>query len=69
MDAEQINSRSDGQSKPNSEVKADEDTIDDHGLDQSIKRKKVHRMNLQIKALTVIRMGRITNFYFLVILH
>ena len=31
MDAEKINSRSDGQSKPNSEVKVDEDTIDDHG--------------------------------------
>ena len=38
MDAEQINSRSDGQSKPNSEVKVDEDTIDDHGSDQSVKR-------------------------------
>ena len=36
MDAEKINSRSDGQRKPNSEVKVDEDTIDDHGLDQSI---------------------------------
>ena len=37
MDAEQINSRSDGQRKPNSEVKVDEDTIDDHGSDQSVK--------------------------------
>ena len=36
MDAEQINSRSDGQRKSNLEVKVDEDTIDDHGLDQSI---------------------------------
>ena len=38
MDAEQINSRSDGQRKPDSEVKFDEDTIDDHGSDQSVKR-------------------------------
>ena len=38
MDAEQINSRSDGQSKPNSEVKVDEDTIDYHGADQYVKR-------------------------------
>ena len=38
MDVEQINSRSDGQIKPNSEVKVYEDTIDDHGLDQSIER-------------------------------
>jgi hypothetical protein len=37
MAAEQINSRSDGQRKPNLEVKVDEDTIDDHGSDQSIK--------------------------------
>ena len=37
MDVEQINSRSDGQRKPNSKVKVDDDTIDDHGLDQSIK--------------------------------
>ena len=37
MDAEQINSRSDGQRKPNSEVKVDEGTIDDHGSDQSVK--------------------------------
>ena len=37
MDVEQINSRSDGQRKPNSEVKVDEDTIDEHGSDQSIK--------------------------------
>ena len=37
MDAEQINSRSDGQRKPNSEVKVDEDTIDDHGSDQFVK--------------------------------
>ena len=37
MDAEQINSRSYGQRKPNSKVKFDEDTIDDHGSDQSIK--------------------------------
>ena len=36
MDAEQINSRSDGQRKQNSKVKVDEDTIDDHGSDQSI---------------------------------
>ena len=33
MDAEQINSRSDGQRKPNSEVKVDEDTIDADGSD------------------------------------
>ena len=37
MDAEQINSILDGQRKPNLEVKVDEDTIDDHGLDQSAK--------------------------------
>ena len=37
MDAEQINSRSDSQRKPNSEMKVDEDTIDHHGSDQSIK--------------------------------
>ena len=41
MDAEQINSRLDGQRKSNSEVKVDEDTIDDHGSDQSVKRKKL----------------------------
>ena len=41
MDAEQINSRSDGQRKPNSEVKVDEDTIDDHGSDQFVKRQKL----------------------------
>ena len=29
MDVDKINSRSYGQSKPNSEVKVDEDTIDD----------------------------------------
>ena len=45
MDAEQINSRSDGQRKPNSEVKVDEDTIDDHGSDQSIKRQKLSSWN------------------------
>jgi hypothetical protein len=45
MDAEQINSRSDGQSKPNSEVKVDEDTIDEHGLDQSVKRQKLSSLN------------------------
>lgn len=45
IDAEQINSRLDGQSKPNSEVKVDEDTIDDHGPDQSIKRKKLSSQN------------------------
>ena len=33
MDLEQINSKLDGQRKPNSEVKVDEDTIDDHGSD------------------------------------
>ena len=33
MDAEQINSRSNGQSKQNSEEKVDEDAIDDHELD------------------------------------
>ena len=38
MDAEQTNSRSEGQSKPNSEMKADEDTIDDHGSNQFVKR-------------------------------
>ena len=38
MDAEQINSISNGQRKPNSEVKIDEDTIDDRGSDQSVKR-------------------------------
>ena len=37
MDVEKINSRSDCQRKPNSEMKADEDTIDDHGSDQSVK--------------------------------
>ena len=37
MDVEQINSRSDGQRNPNSEVKVDEDTIDDHGSNQSVK--------------------------------
>ena len=45
MDAEQINSRSDGQRKPNSKVKVDEDTIDDHGSDQSIKRQKISSWN------------------------
>ena len=34
MDVKQMNSRSNGQRKPDSEVKVDEDTIDDHGLDQ-----------------------------------
>ena len=33
MDVEKINSRSNGQIKPNLEVKVDEDTIDDHGSD------------------------------------
>ena len=37
MDAEQINSRSNDQRKPTSEVKVDEDTIDDHGSDQFVK--------------------------------
>ena len=41
MDAEQINSRSDGERKPNSKVKFDEDTIDDHVSDQSVKSKKL----------------------------
>ena len=45
MDAEKINSRSDGQSKPNSEVKADEDTIDYHGSYQSVKRNKLSSQN------------------------
>ena len=45
MDAEKINSRSDGQRKPNSEVKVDEDTIDDHGSYQSIKRQKLSSWN------------------------
>ena len=45
MDAEQINSRSDGQRKPNSKVKVDEDTIDDHGSDQSVKQQKLSSWN------------------------
>ena len=45
MDAEKINSRSDGQSKPNSEVKVDDDTIEDHGSDQYVKRKKLSSRN------------------------
>jgi hypothetical protein len=45
MDAEKINSRSDGQRKPNPKVKVDEDTNDDHGSDQSIKRKKLSSWN------------------------
>ena len=45
MDVEQINSRSDGQRKPNSEVKVDEDIVDDHGSDQSIKRQKLSSRN------------------------
>ena len=45
MDAEQINSRSDGQRKSNSKVKVDEDNIDDHGSDQSIKRQKLSSWN------------------------
>ena len=45
MDAEQINSISDGQRKPNLEMKADEDTIHDHGSDQSIKRNKLSSQN------------------------
>ena len=45
MDVEQMNSRLDGQRKPNSEVKVYEDTIDDHGLDQSIKRQKLSSRN------------------------
>ena len=45
MDAEKINSRSDCQKKPNSEVKVDEDTIDDHGLDQSVKGHKLSSWN------------------------
>ena len=45
MDVEKINSRTDGQSKPNSEVKVDEDTIDDHGSDQSVKTQKLSSWN------------------------
>ena len=45
MDVEQMNSRSDGQSKTNSEVKFYEDTIDDHGSDQSVKRQKLSSRN------------------------
>ena len=45
MDAKQINSRSNGQSKPNSEVKVDEYTIDDHGSYQSVKRQKLSSWN------------------------
>ena len=45
MDPQQINSRSYGQRKPNSEVKVDEDTIDDHGSDQSIKMQKLSSWN------------------------
>ena len=45
MDTKQINSRSNGQSKPNSEVKVGEDTIDNHGLDQSVKMKKLSSQN------------------------
>ena len=45
MDVEQINSRSDGQRKPNSEVKVYEDTIDDHGLDQFVERQKLSSWN------------------------
>jgi hypothetical protein len=45
MDAEQINSRLDVQSKPNSEVKADEDIINDHGSNQYVKRKKLSSQN------------------------
>lgn len=45
MNELQINSRSDGQSKPNSEVKPDEDTIDDHGSDHSVKRQKLSSQN------------------------
>ena len=46
MDVEQINSRPDGQRKPNSEVKVHEDTIDDHGSDQSVKRQKLSSQNV-----------------------
>ena len=45
MDVVKINSRSDDQSEPNSEVKADADIIDDHGSDQSVKRKKLSSHN------------------------
>lgn len=45
MDAEQINSRSDGQRKPNLEVKVGEDIIDDHGSNQSVKRQKLSSWN------------------------
>lgn len=45
VDEVQTNSRSDGQSKPNSEVKADEDTIDDDGSDHSVKRQKLSSQN------------------------
>ena len=44
-DAEQINSRSYGPSKPNLEVKVDQYTIDDHGSDQSVKRQKLSSQN------------------------
>ena len=45
LDAEQINSRLDGQRKPNSEVKVDEDTIDDHGSNKYVKRQKLSSQN------------------------
>ena len=52
IDAKTINSRSNGQRKPNSEVKFDEDTIDDHGSDQSIKRKKLSSRNESLNSST-----------------
>ena len=45
MDAKQITSRLDGKRKPISKVKVNEDTIDDHGSDQSIKRQKLSSQN------------------------
>ena len=45
MDAEKINSTSDGQSKPNSKVKVDEDNIDDHGSEKFVKRQKLSSQN------------------------
>ena len=45
VDEEKINSRSNGKRKPNSEVKVDEDTTDDHGSDQYRKKKKLSSWN------------------------
>ena len=52
MDAEKINSRSDGQRKPNLEVKDDEYTIDDHGSNQSVKRQKLSSQNESLNSST-----------------